>query len=362
MISPIDEILAELRAGRMVVLMDDEDRENEGDLVMAAQCVRAEHVNFMAKHGRGLICLTLTPERCEQLALPLMVDRNRAPLATNFTVSIEAAQGVTTGISAADRATTIAAAVAQQASPDDIIMPGHVFPLMAQPGGVLVRAGHTEAACDLARLAGFSPSGVICEILNDDGSMARLPDLLPYAQQHALKIGTIADLIAWRRLREPLIERVATSPWPTLQGEFVMHAYRSHLDQQTHLALVWGDPAAAGEVLVRVQAQSALEDLFGRRGVAMDAAIEAISKSPCGVLVYIGRMQQDLLAQVQDQALRQRGLLTEPDPGDTLRDYGIGAQILADLGVRRVILLRNNQTKLPAIHGFGLEVVGQRAC
>ena len=277
-ISSPEEILADIAAGRMVVLMDDEDRENEGDLVMAAEFVTPEHINFMAKHGRGLICLTLTPERCKQLRLPLMVSSNQTPFATNFTVSIEAAQGVTTGISAADRATTVLAAISDQAGPDDIVMPGHIFPLMARPGGVLARAGHTEAACDLARLAGCQPFGVICEILNEDGSMARLPDLLPYAEQHQLKIGTIADLIAYRRRREPLVERVASTPWPTAHGNFTLHAYYSEVEQETHLALSWGDVQQAGDepVLVRVQAQSTLCDVFGGGdvcGAGIDAAL-----------------------------------------------------------------------------------------
>ncbi|MEW6611438.1 MAG: 3,4-dihydroxy-2-butanone-4-phosphate synthase [Pseudomonadota bacterium] len=366
-ISPIEEILAEIRAGRMVVLMDDEDRENEGDLVMAAEHVTPEAINFMAKHGRGLICLTLTPERCQQLALPLMVSSNRTPFATNFTVSIEAARGVTTGISAADRATTILAAIADEAGPDDIIMPGHIFPLMAQPGGVLTRAGHTEAAGDLARLAGCKPFGVICEILNEDGSMARLPDLIPYARQHGLKIGTIADLIAYRRSREPLVERVASTPWPTPHGTFILHAYHSRVDQETHLALAWGELSAAGEepVLVRVQAQSALCDFFGggdHCGPGVQAALAAIARAPRGALVYIRNpvSGQALANQVRDLELLRRGLLPEPGEGESLRNYGIGAQILADLGVRRAVLLSNSEKKLHGIKGFGLEIVGQQ--
>ncbi|MEK8088163.1 3,4-dihydroxy-2-butanone-4-phosphate synthase [Thermithiobacillus plumbiphilus] len=365
-ISPPEEILADIASGRMVVLMDDEDRENEGDLVMAAEFVTPEHINFMAKHGRGLICLTLTPERCKQLRLPLMVSSNQTAFATNFTVSIEAAQGVTTGISAADRATTVLAAIADQAGPDDIVMPGHIFPLMARPGGVLARAGHTEAACDLAQLAGCKPFGVICEILNEDGSMARLPDLLPYAEQHQLRIGTIADLIAYRRRREPLVERVASTPWPTAHGTFTLHAYFSEVEQETHLALSWGDVQQAGNepVLVRVQAQSTLCDVFGGGAACeagIEAALKAITQAPRGVLVYIRNPEsaQGLVNKVRDFELQRRGLLPEGGEGDSLRSYGIGAQILADLGVRKAVLLSNHPKKLHGLKGFGLEIVDQ---
>ena len=356
-ISPIQEIIAEIRAGRMVVLMDDEDRENEGDLVFAAEFATPEMVNFMAKHGRGLICLTLTEAHCKQLALPLMVRENGLPLATNFTLSIEAASGVTTGISAADRARTVLAAAAKNAQPSDIVQPGHIFPLRAQNGGVLVRAGHTEAGCDLAELAGLTPASVICEILKDDGEMARLPDLIEFAKLHQLKIGTIADLIEHRSQNEKLIERVARRKVQTAQGEFDLVTYVDKTTQRTHLALVKGEIQRDSETLVRVHEPLSVMDFIEQADYAHSTsvyeALQKMSQVPAGVLVLLHRPEtsQDLLARALLESSKQQ--TTQWDP----RSYGIGAQILRDLQVGKMRLLATPH-KMPSMTGFGLEVVG----
>ncbi|CAH1208584.1 3,4-dihydroxy-2-butanone 4-phosphate synthase [Candidatus Nitrotoga sp. BS] len=356
-IAPIQEIIAEIRAGHMVVLVDEEDRENEGDLLFAAEFVTPEKINFMAKHGRGLICLTLTDAHCKQLNLPLMVRDNGSPLGTNFTLSIEAASGVTTGISATDRARTVQASVSKNAKPADIVQPGHIFPLMAQKGGVLVRAGHTEAGCDLAQLAGLTPASVICEILKDDGEMARLPDLIAFAQLHGLKIGTIADLIEHRSQHEKLVERVATRSVQTAYGAFDLISYVDKTTQRTHLALVKGDIQPQVETLVRVHEPLSVLDFLEQasftNSISVHDAMLKISHSSAGVLVLLHRNEtsSDLLARVE----------VTPEahhiPQWDLRSYGIGAQILRDLNVGKMRLLATPR-KLPSMTGFGLEIVG----
>jgi 3,4-dihydroxy 2-butanone 4-phosphate synthase/GTP cyclohydrolase II len=339
----------------MVVLVDEEDRENEGDLVFAAEFVTAEKINFMARHGRGLICLTLTQAHCEQLKLPLMVSANGLSLATNFTVSIEAASGVTTGISAADRARTIQAAAEKNAKPGDIVQPGHIFPLRAHNGGVLVRAGHTEAGCDLAQLAGLTPASVICEILKDDGEMARLPDLIPFAKQHGIKIGTIADLIEYRIHHETLIERIASRKVQTAYGEFDLLTYTDQTSQRTHLALVKGNILPNVETVVRVHeplsALDFLEQASYPNSTSVHDALKKISRSPAGVLVLMHHAETsaNLLARA---AARPEAHAAQWDP----RSYGIGAQILRDLNVGKMCLLATPR-KLPSMTGFGLEVV-----
>ncbi len=354
-LAPITEIIEELKAGRMVVLVDEEDRENEGDLVMAAEHVTPEAINFMAKHGRGLICLTLTPARCEQLGLKQMVSDNRTPHGTAFTVSIEAAAGVTTGISAADRAVTIQAAVNREARPSDIIQPGHIFPLRAQPGGALTRAGHTEAGCDLAALAGLEPAAVICEILKDDGTMARLPDLIPFAQEHGLKIGAIADLIRYRSQTESLVERIADRLVQTVYGAFRLLAYRDTCTRETHLALVKGEIHADAETLVRVHEPLSVMDFIDVTGSGHSwpilGAMERIAESQSGVIVLLHRPEtaDALIERIDPPPAAQRK--------HDLRDYGIGAQILRDLGVGKMRLLASPR-KMPAMDGFGLEVTG----
>jgi 3,4-dihydroxy 2-butanone 4-phosphate synthase/GTP cyclohydrolase II len=361
-ISPIQEIIEDLRRGRMVILVDDEDRENEGDLVMAAELVQPEDVNFMATFGRGLICLTLLRDRCEQLKLPLMVSDTDAKHMTNFTVSIEAAQGVTTGISAADRARTVQAAVAPDAGPDDIVMPGHVFPLMAQPGGVLTRAGHTEAGCDLARLAGFAAASVIVEILNEDGTMARRPDLELFAEKHGLKIGTITDLIRYRIENERTVERVAECRMPTEFGDFRLMAYLDAVEQSVHLAMVRGDVTGEIPVLTRVHVSNMLCDLFDayREDCAwsLRKALARIAAEGRGVIVILARQQEpkELVRRLRSYQLLDRGVkLPEHTEGDELRGYGVGAQILADLGVGKMRVL-GTVKKLHGLSGFGLEV------
>ncbi len=360
----VEEILEDLRQGRMVIIMDDEDRENEGDLLMAAECVRPEDINFMARYGRGLICLTLTRDRCEQLRLPLMVSDNNAKHSTNFTVSIEAAEGVTTGISAADRAVTVQAAVKPDARADDIVQPGHIFPLMAMPGGVLTRAGHTEAGCDFARLAGFQPAAVIVEILNEDGSMARRPDLEVFAKTHGLKIGTIADLIEYRVLKERSVERVAQCAYPTQFGNFQLSLYHDIIGDRVHYALTLGDPEPELPTLVRVHVLDPLTDLFAP--VRADShwplarALQAVGEEGRGVVVVLNAEVDDrqLVRRVQSYALEDRGM-TPPDSsgGEDLRTYGLGAQILCDLGVRKMRVIQTAPKKVHAIAGFGLEVV-----
>ncbi|MDO9011550.1 MAG: bifunctional 3,4-dihydroxy-2-butanone-4-phosphate synthase/GTP cyclohydrolase II [Gallionella sp.] len=354
-ISPIQEIIAEIRAGNMVILVDEEDRENEGDLVFAAEFTTPEKINFMAKHGRGLICLTLTEAHCKQIDLPLMVRENGLPLATNFTLSIEAASGVTTGISAGDRARTVLAAADKYAKPSDIVQPGHIFPLRAQNGGVLVRAGHTEAGCDLAQLAGLTPASVICEILKDDGEMARLPDLIEYAKLHGLKIGTIADLIEHRSQHEKLVERVALRKIQTAYGEFDLATYVDKTTQRTHLALVKGDITQDVETLVRVHEPLSVMDFLEHKSpghsTSAHEALQKMAQTTAGVLVLLhkGESPQELLARATNDAATQQ----QWDP----RSYGIGAQILRDLNVGKMRLLATPH-KMPSMAGFGLEVVG----
>ena len=356
-ISPVTDIIAELKAGRMVVLVDEEDRENEGDLVLAAEFATAETINFMARYGRGLICLTLTEERCRALNLPLMVTANRSPLGTNFTVSIEAAEGVTTGISAADRARTVQAAIRSDASPSDLVQPGHIFPLMAQEGGVLVRAGHTEAGCDLARLAGLSPAAVICEILKDNGEMARLPDLVDFAAQHTLKIGTITDLIQYRSRTESLVTRVAERDIETVQGPFHLVAYTDRIGRETHLALVKGEVAPAKEVLVRVHEPLSVIDLLDAGSTShswnFHDALAAIGRADCGVILLLHR--EETAAELLERAKPPRR--DAPQPKIALRNYGIGAQILRDLKVKKMRLLALPR-RMPSMAGFDLEVTG----
>jgi len=358
----IDEILAELRGGRMVVIMDDEDRENEGDLLIAAECVGPEDINFMARYGRGLICLTLTRERCAQLRLPLMVSDNTARQRTNFTVSIEAAEGVTTGISAHDRAHTVRTAVRRDARPEDLRQPGHIFPIMAQPGGVLTRAGHTEAGCDLARLAGFTPAAVIVEIMNDDGTMARRPQLEKFAQLHQLKIGTIAELIRHRLNTERSVERISEQRVQTDAGSFRLFCYEDHVHSDVHLALVHGDLEHCSEPpLVRVHVIDTLRDLLGvqdgSRAWTLQAALRRIAASPCGVVVILrqGEAPRELADAVQSLTRRAEREPRLP-PGGVLRTYGIGAQILQDLGVKRMRVL-SAPRHLHGISAFGLQIV-----
>ena len=352
----IEEILAEIAAGRMVVMMDDEDRENEGDLLIAASCVRAEDINFMARHGRGLICLTLTEERCRRLRLPLMVREAEDRHGTNFTISIEAAQGVTTGISAQDRARTVRAAVAAEARPEDLRQPGHVFPLMARPGGVLTRAGHTEAGCDLARLAGLEPAAVIVEVLNDDGSMARRPDLERFAREHGLAIGTIADLIRYRLSKESSIECVADRMVDTSAGPFRMRWYVDRVYGRLHVALVRGEPGHSPP-LVRVHLRDTPRDLIGIRGEhaawTLAAAMRRIAREPHGIVVLL--RPEETFEDVIGAGAREPG--AEPAGGAVLRTYGIGAQILRDLGVSRMRVL-SAPRQLLGISAFGLEIAG----
>ncbi|MDD5035355.1 MAG: bifunctional 3,4-dihydroxy-2-butanone-4-phosphate synthase/GTP cyclohydrolase II [Methylococcaceae bacterium] len=365
----IEEIIEDLRLGKMVVIMDDEDRENEGDLLMAASHTRAEDINFMARYGRGLICLTLTRDRCQQLRLPLMVNENKTPHSTNFTVSIEAATGVTTGISAADRARTIQCAVAPDARPEDLVQPGHVFPLMAQPGGVLNRAGHTEAGCDFARLAGGEPAAVIVEILNDDGSMARRPELEVFARQHGLKIGTIADLIHYRIQNEQTVERICSCNFPTEYGDFRLHAYQDRIDNQLHLALTMGDVSGDEPVLVRVHGRNLLCDLFGAKrdesGVPLRKAMKKISEQGRGVLVLIRKEEtpKSLVERIHQYSMEDCGveIRRNGESGDDWRTTGAGAQILADLGVRKMRVM-GAPKKYLGLSGYDLEVVEYVCC
>jgi len=361
-LNTIEEIIHDIRLGKMVVLMDDEDRENEGDVVMAAECVTAEHIAFMARHACGLICLPMSRERSERLKLPLMVQDNRSGFGTKFTVSIEAAHGVETGISAKDRARTVRAAVARNAKPEDIVQPGHIFPLVAEPGGVLVRAGHTEAACDLARLAGFDASGVICEVMNPDGSMARRPELERFARENGLKIGTIADLIHYRVVNESNIEKLSEGPIRTDMGEFVLRTYRDTCHGDIHLAVIKGDVAQNPAPLVRVQFTSTLRDLVGTQphgiGWNTQRCLSRIGESG-GVLVILGGNESagDLLASV-DIALGRRETPAPAAIGgrSTYMTIGLGSQILRDLGIRRFRLM-GTPVKYNAISGFDLEVI-----
>jgi 3,4-dihydroxy 2-butanone 4-phosphate synthase/GTP cyclohydrolase II len=359
-ISPVEDIVADMRAGRIVILVDEEDRENEGDLVLAAEHVTAEAINFMARFGRGLICLTLTRKRCERLRLPPMATRNGDKKGTAFTVSIEAAEGVTTGISAADRARTVQAAVAKNARPEDLVQPGHIFPLQAVEGGVLMRAGHTEAGCDLAAMAGLTPAAVICEIMKDDGTMARLPDLQLFAAQHGLKIGTIADLIEHRSRHESLIEKIGSRPLKTVHGEFMAHAWRDKPSHGLHLALVKGDWSADETVAVRVhEPMSMLDALEINRSMHswnLDASLRRIALEGKGVAVLLncGEDAQQLLAQFEGKARASHA----PERGRLdLRTYGVGAQILRECGVHRMNLM-GNPRRMPSMAGYGLEIAG----
>ncbi|MEY3275101.1 MAG: hypothetical protein RL153_366 [Verrucomicrobiota bacterium] len=366
----IESAIADLRKGRMVIVVDDADRENEGDLVMAGEKATAASINFMARFGRGLICVPTTEERLQQLGVEVMVARNQDSFRTDFQVSVDAAAGVTTGISAADRARTIQVMCDPTATPADLRKPGHVFPLRAKPGGVLRRAGHTEAAVDLARLAGFRPVGVICEIMNDDGTMARLPQLRTFARKHRLKLCTIADLIQHRRTREKLVERVESIDMPTDYGDFRLHLFRSQADGEHHLALVKGDPAGKKGVLVRVHSECLTGDVFGSRrcdcGPQLQAAMQRISDEGCGVILYMRQEGRGigLAPKIKAYKLQEQGLDTVDANlrlgfGMDLRDYGIGAQMLVDLGLRSIRLLTNNPKKVVGLQGYGLEIVGQ---
>jgi 3,4-dihydroxy 2-butanone 4-phosphate synthase/GTP cyclohydrolase II len=359
-ISPVDEIIADVRAGRMVILVDEEDRENEGDLVLAAEHVTPEAINFMARFGRGLICLTLTRKRCERLRLPPMATRNGDKKNTAFTVSIEAAEGVTTGISAADRARTVQAAVAKNAKAEDLVQPGHIFPLQAVEGGVLMRAGHTEAGCDLAAMAGLTPAAVICEIMKDDGTMARLPDLQLFAAQHGLKIGTIADLIEHRSRNESLVEKVGSRPLRTAHGEFIAHAWRDKPSHGLHLALVKGEWQPGEAIAVRVhEPMSMLDALEVDRPMHswnLDASLRRISQEGKGVAVLLncGEDAHQLLAQFEGKAKASHA----PERGRLdLRTYGVGAQILRECGVHRMNLM-GHPRRMPSMAGYGLEIAG----
>ncbi len=359
-ISPVEDIVADMRAGRIVILVDEEDRENEGDLVLAADHVTPEAINFMARYGRGLICLTLTRERCERLNLPPMVPRNGTKMGTAFTASIEAAEGVTTGISAADRARTVQAAVAPNAVAADLVQPGHIFPLQAVDGGVLMRAGHTEAGCDLAAMAGCSPTAVICEVMKDDGTMARLPDLQVFAAEHGLKIGTIADLIEYRSRNESLVQKVGTRTLQTAWGEFTAHAFRDGPSQSVHLALVKGEWKESDDVPVRVhEPLSVLDALEVNRAMhswGLDTSLQYISSKSYGVAVLpnCGESGDQLLAQFEGRAQSAHA----PERGRMdLRTYGIGAQILRECGVSRMQLM-GQPRRMPSVAGYGLEITG----
>src|SRR5471032_1510474 len=364
-ISSTEEIVAEIRAGRMVILVDEEDRENEGDLVLGADFVTPEAINFMVKHARGLVCLTLTEERCDELQLSMMSARNGTAFGTNFTVSIEAAEGVTTGISAADRARTIQVAVAKDTLPTDIVQPGHIFPLKAQKGGVLMRAGHTEAGCDLTAMAGLTPASVICEIMKDDGSMARLPDLLEFAKEHNLKIGTIADLIHYRSRNESLVEKIGERPLKTAQGDFRMIAFRDKPSGSAHLALVHGDIDKNKEALVRVHQPVSILDILESEATThswnLSSSLAAVKASERGVIVLLN------CEETAEQFFAQFDALGKPETKPKgraasmdLRSYGIGAQILREVGVCKMQLLASPR-KMPSMTGFDLEVTGYMA-
>jgi 3,4-dihydroxy 2-butanone 4-phosphate synthase / GTP cyclohydrolase II len=366
----IEEAIEDVREGRMVVVVDDPDRENEGDLTIAAQFATPDAINFMATHARGLICLCLTEERAETLGLRPMTDHNEAPLGTAFTVSVEAREGVTTGISAADRSHTIQVAIHPDSTPYNLVQPGHVFPLRAKPGGVLERIGQTEAAVDLARLAGLNPSGVVCEIMNDDGTMARVPDLVPYCRRHGLKMVTVADLVEYRRRHEQLVERGASVRLPTEYGEFTAVAFREKLNGKTHVALVKGVVEGAENVLVRVHSECLTGDVFHSLrcdcGEQLDQALAQIEAEGCGVLLYMAQEGRGigLLNKLRAYELQEQGMDTVEAnlelgfPADA-RDYGIGNQILSDLGLTTLRILTNNPKKLTGIDGFGLTVVEQ---
>lgn len=358
-LNTVEELIADIRAGRMVILMDDEDRENEGDLIMAASHVRPEDINFMITHARGLVCLTLSKERCQQLALPLMVERNGAQHGTNFTMSIEAAEGISTGISAAERARTVQAAVAPLAKPTDIVQPGHIFPLMAQPGGVLHRAGHTEAGCDLARLAGLEPASVICEIIKEDGEMARRPDLEVFAQKHGIKIGTIADLIHYRMTNEQTIECLDEQPVNTDYGQFTLRRYREMGSPDIHVALIKGNPAD-GISTVRVHGFNPVKDLLHLQQDApswhLDSILKTIAASERGVLVWIGQPVLEDLGTALGNLNQQDSNPSSKALSQQYRTIGVGAQILRDVGVQQMRLL-SSPLRFNALSGFDLEVV-----
>jgi len=360
-LSDIEDIIADIRDGKMVIMVDDENRENEGDLLMAAVKVRPEDINYMARYGRGLICLTISRERCAQLRLPLMVDDTDKKHATNFTISIEAAEGITTGISAHDRARTVQVAVAKDARPEHLNQPGHIFPVMAQPGGVLTRAGHTEAGCDLARLAGLEPAATIVEILNEDGSMARRPDLEKFSREHGVKIGTIADLIRYRLEKERNVERISESNVTTAYGEFTLYCYDDHVNHAVHVALAKGDLSTAKEPLVRVHIQDTLGDILGIQdrslGWPVDSAIERIAAEEAGVVVILREREssRELVESIKGLSLAPDELQTKRDGDAVLRTYGVGAQILRDLGIQRMRVLSAPKQML-GISGFGLEI------